>query len=114
MEERARFLQQLRTEVPGITPGELHDCAAYFWQDEPFIALTSHHQLAYRISEAADALPLPHHLEHWNPEGKALTRWRVLVHEEPKDWMLTALRALELVQGELDGISVPPDGGGEV
>jgi len=79
----------------------LHGCDAYFWQGEPFIAVTEHQQLAYRVSEATDALPLPNHLEYWSPNGKALRRWRVLAHDGPRDWMPMVLRALELVQAEL-------------
>jgi hypothetical protein len=61
--------------------------------------------VAYRIANAADASPLPRHLAHWSPEGKAaLRRWSVLTDEGPKDWMSTALRAHDLVQSVLGDV----------
>lgn len=52
------------------------------------------------IPIAADALPLPRHLDHWSPNSKALPCRRVLVHDNPKVWMPTVLRALEVAQKE--------------
>jgi hypothetical protein len=70
-----------------------------------FIAITRNNRCAYRITKAADALPLPRHLAHWSPEGKAaFRRWSVLNDEGPKDWMSTALRAHDLVQSELGDV----------
>ena len=109
MEAQSRFLQTLRGTIPGITPGEFHDCGAYFWQGEPFIAITKDQGLAYRVAEDVEALPLPHHQELWTPERHPVAKWRVLsgdVDFIKRDWMPAALRALEVVKRELGDASL--------
>jgi hypothetical protein len=106
---REDFVQLLQDTVLGIEPGELHECEAYLRQGEPFIAILRQDRLAYRISEAADALPLPQHLEHWTPERDPLPKWRVLDGEPGVikcDWMPATLRALEVVKRELGEASL--------
>jgi len=87
--------------LPHVSLAELHGCA-YFWHDQPFIVITHNNELAYRVSDAADRLPVTRQTDYWVPNSRALAGWRVLIHDGPKDCMPTALSALAVVHSEAD------------
>src|ERR1700754_4452227 len=95
-----RFLAELPKPDSAITEGDLYDHRAFFWHDEPFIAI-SQGQLAYRVDPARNKHIPRSRSEPRSPASRVLDDWHVL-NSGPDTWLDHARQALELVMTESD------------
>jgi hypothetical protein len=95
------FLVELPKLDSAITEGHLYERSAFFWHDQPFIAI-DRGQLVYRIDPTRSTHTPHSRSEPWSPVRHVIDNWRVLTNGDPATWLDYAKRALNLVKTESD------------